>query len=514
MCALGTLNCNKYTQPKTSKIMKNRKRAPFGPHKISGVFLGILLIGSHSAMAATDTMTANDPGGQTSFNTGTRWLSGIAPAPGTDYSTSTFEMRGIASGTFLGNSLTIPTTGALHGKINGTLTFSNGTGLFLNGGTIYQANSFNSGNIFTIAGTITANASTTSFLNSAFGESLDITGAIGGSGNLSIAGGGPITGVSFVKFSAANTLSGTVSVVSPGSMSDATNRFLQLNNVNALQNATLALTGGNSLVNLVSFTSASNTGAYNIGALSGAANQALTDTASTAVAISVGANNVSTTYSGILSGAGSLTKDGTGTLTLSGANTYTGGTTVSAGKLIVNGNISTTLVNGTGTLGGSSGTVGALTVASGGTVAPGASGNSAGILSAGNTVLQAGSTLGMDINGSALGTGYDQLNITGTVSLANALSLNLGGYTPVNNALFFILANDGTDAVTGTFSNAPIDGSTYTLGGQQFQISYFGDSTGGTFTGGNDVVLMAVPEPGAALLGGFGMLALLRRRRK
>jgi hypothetical protein len=34
------------------------------------------------------------------------------------------------------------------------------------------------------------------------------------------------------------------------------------------------------------------------------------------------------------------------------------------------------------------------------------------------------------------------------------------------------------------------------------------------FTGGNDVALMAaVPEPRAALIGGLGLLALLRRRR-
>jgi fibronectin-binding autotransporter adhesin len=39
------------------------------------------------------------------------------------------------------------------------------------------------------------------------------------------------------------------------------------------------------------------------------------------------------TLSGILSGAGSLTKSGTGTLTLTGANTYTGGTVVSGGVL-------------------------------------------------------------------------------------------------------------------------------------------------------------------------------------
>ncbi|MFO0899488.1 MAG: autotransporter-associated beta strand repeat-containing protein [Pirellulales bacterium] len=39
------------------------------------------------------------------------------------------------------------------------------------------------------------------------------------------------------------------------------------------------------------------------------------------------------TYAGIMSGTGSLTKAGTGTVTLSGANTYSGGTTISAGTL-------------------------------------------------------------------------------------------------------------------------------------------------------------------------------------
>ena len=61
--------------------------------------------------------------------------------------------------------------------------------------------------------------------------------------------------------------------------------------------------------------------------------------------LSVGNNNLDTTFSGVIQETGGLTKAGTGTLTLTGANTYTGATTVSAGVLVV-GNTSG---SGTGT---------------------------------------------------------------------------------------------------------------------------------------------------------------------
>ena len=88
-----------------------------------------------------------------------------------------------------------------------------------------------------------------------------------------------------------------------------------------------------------------------------------------------------------------------------------------------------------------------------------------------------------------------------------------GSYAPANGTLFFILANDGTDAITGTFSNASVNGGTYTFGSQQFQISYAGNTGTSSFTGGNDIVLQAVPEPASLLLGAVAILTLLRRRR-
>ncbi len=56
-----------------------------------------------------------------------------------------------------------------------------------------------------------------------------------------------------------------------------------------------------------------------------------------AAILTTGGNNTSTTYAGVLSGTGGLTKTGTGTFTLSGTNTFTGEVTVSEGTLKGNG---------------------------------------------------------------------------------------------------------------------------------------------------------------------------------
>jgi autotransporter-associated beta strand protein len=224
-----------------------------------------------------------------------------------------------------------------------------------------------------------------------------------------------------------------------------------------------------------------------------------------------GNTTVSTTA---ITGSGNVIKDGSGTLTLSATNTYTGATTVTNGSLIVNGNTSSsilTTVSGTGSLGGS-GTVGALTIASGGSHNPG---NSPGIMNTGDYIMAG--TLNIEAIGNTAGIGgYDQINVTGTVTLSGILATSITSGSYVNGDLLFILLNDGGDAIAGSFSNFNQGDVVANYSGLDWTISYVADSTGNAFTGGNDIALLAVatiPEPRAAMLGAIGLLALLRRRR-
>ena len=105
------------------------------------------------------------------------------------------------------------------------------------------------------------------------------------------------------------------------------NGTLVLGDPLALQYSTLNLYSGDTgTFSFGSLTSAT------LGGLEGERNLSLQNASSAAVALTVGDNN-DTTYSGILSGSGSLTKIGTGSLTLSGTNTFTGTTTISEGTV-------------------------------------------------------------------------------------------------------------------------------------------------------------------------------------
>ena len=155
-------------------------------------------------------------------------------------------------------------------------------------------------------------------------------------------------------------------------------------------------------------------------------------------------------------------------------------------KVFVNGSRGAIKVANGGILGGS-GTVGALTVQSS-TVAPG---NSPGQLNTGSVSFDSSSSLDEEIGGATAGTGYDQLNVTGTVSLGSATLniLTVNSYAPVLGDIYTIINNDGTDVVTGAFS-AMAEGSRTTIGGYTYKISYIGGT-------GNDVTLTVTGTPGA-----------------
>jgi autotransporter-associated beta strand protein len=198
-----------------------------------------------------------------------------------------------------------------------------------------------------------------------------------------------------------------------------------------------------------------------------------------------------------LAGTNGLAQSTTGTTTLSGANTYSGPTAVNGGTLLVNGSITSNVavVSG-GTLGGS-GTINSantLTINSGGHLAPG---TSPGILNSGNISLTSGSNFDVELNGTTVGTQYDQDNVTGAVSLGGA-TLNLAlGFSPAVGNTFTIINNDLADAVSGAFNGLP-QGAVFTQTTGSFtgtfQISYQGGS-------GNDVVLKTVAVAAPSLDG-------------
>ena len=162
-------------------------------------------------------------------------------------------------------------------------------------------------------------------------------------GTLSLSPTGSISGlvVNNATFVNAGTVGGSVTNAGTLSSTGVLNGFLsnsgtaslagQLNNT-LLNSGVVTLTGTTTGIGAVTESGAAvlNINGFDttIGSLAGTGTVQLGS-----AVLTTNGNNNSTTFSGVISGSGGLTKVGTGTLTLSGANTYTGATAVSAGLL-------------------------------------------------------------------------------------------------------------------------------------------------------------------------------------
>ena len=174
-----------------------------------------------------------------------------------------------------------------------------------------------------------------------------------------------------------------------------------------------------------------------------------------------------------------LSKNGAGTLVLGGTNTYTGGTTVHAGTLIVDGATSSgfVLVHDGATLRGS-GTIGSIVaIESNGRLSP------TGVLHTGFLTMHAGAQLAISLHGTTPGSGYDQVAPTGWVRIVAGARLSVAmDFTPAAGDVFTIVENDGMEPVAGEFEMLP-NGATLAVNGRHLRVNY-----------GNDVTLTVLPE--------------------
>lgn len=383
---------------------------------------------------------------------------------------------------------TLEYTGAVAATLSRPVTV-NGVG----GGVILNS----SGEVLTLAGTLTKNGRPLTLAGGAF----DITGVVAGAnpGSDLI-----VSGATVQLSNAANTYNGPTFVHHGGTLKLGVETGIPAGSTVTLGEAagntagTLDLNGfGQTLIGLNS----AGTGASVVTNQTGSGPGTLTIT---------GAG----VFGGVIQNEVALTKSGSGVFELTGANTYTGATQANGGTLLVSGSLSGTSavsVSSGGVLAGSGtitpDSVGGVSIDFGGSLAPG---KGVGTL---NVVLGSGQ---FDLSSAAGGTGYLQFELGSTNDRVRVVggALNLGSGLDLDDFAF----SDSGGFAAGTYvlfdSSADIVGdlgpnTVGTVLGLEATLSL-----GGGANGREDVILTVVPEPGAAWLLLLGGTALVRRRRR
>jgi len=376
-------------------------------------------------------------------------------------------------------SVTLNTGGqlALNGAGGAPVNENVTNAVVLNGGTLLANDGYQH-----LSGAVSVTGAGSSTLTTIYpGKDISVDGVLSGSGALTVNNNinFQYAGEGITHFTnAANTYTGTItSGASTGiAVGNTSGGLISVDATNALQFAsvvnnsgsTTLFPGGNSgntgtFQNLAGVQFGTSVTAATFGSLAGTGNFALVNTNATpaAVALTAGGNNASTTYSGIISGTGSLTKTGTGTLILSGTNTYSGATTITAGTLQVG--------NATASTAGTAGSIASSSIAVGG---------GATLITANNGALNNTATainLG-DGNGSATvqNGAFTGATAANNIQKAGALSLGLGTADILDFAGNF-----------GTFDFASAAGPGFSLVGTSLNVRNFGTALNESTLGGN-----------------------------
>jgi autotransporter-associated beta strand protein len=436
--------------------------------------------------------------------------------------TATLVVNNSATGTFTGtltDSLAFTKTGSASYTLSGNNTYSRGT--TVNGGTLKVAHAAALG-----IGTVNLNAGSGAVLQLATDTSVNAYNLTMGSNRFNTIVSDKATASTAGIVHTLGTLSLGASTLTINKGANATGSTAGVSfasvDLSAGNNDRNVILNGDGVISLGSVAALSN----NIGFTGGPGNGG---TVANKV-LQLDGTNASNAVTGVISNTNntgstvvSLIKSSSSTWTLQSDNTYTGTTTIKGGTLKLNtstsiGSSPTITVGDAGSTNAvldvttAGFTVGASQTLGGiGTIlATGQTVTASGTLSAGNsvgTLTIDGGTLALDSTSDfifELGSSSDRINLINSASLS--LGLNTLGLA---DFLFSDSGGFGEGVYTlisgaSSFSGA-LDASDVT-----------GDVLGYNSTlsmSGNNLILTVVPEPGTALLGSLGLLALLRRRR-
>lgn len=342
----------------------------------------------------------------------------------------------------------------------GTLTVSGGDAISTNssvsvaaGATLALASNEAIGNL-SGAGSVTLGSFS---LTSTQTADTTFSGSISGTGGVTINQAASAT--YSTTFSGTNTYTGSTILANYG--------WLKLSGDASMSNSSAVRVNGNSTLTLLSD--------QTIGSL--ASNSANARVQLGSYTLTAGGDNTSTAASGVISGTGSLDKQGSGTLTLSGSNSYGGTTTVSAGTLSIasDGNLGSGTVN---LAGGAVLDVSGATTIDNAIVLTGNSsiGNSSAVTlsgaisgtydltktGSGNLTLSGSNSYGSTyVSAGTLSVSSDGNLGSGAVNLAAGTTLTLTGATTVDNAI--VLAGDATVSAAANATLSGVISGAFTL---------------------------------------------------